>query len=159
MPKRKNHTAHNQTHKQHRNGIHKPKHTVRAPRRAASERKNHREKIIFFFFSHDFLSRVQPFISYKGVNAKFLKNLRFAKAADPSHPLNKNLPAHLAAKRDAVKKSREAKKAAAIKSFLAKKEKASASKKPAAAAAAKPAAKAAAKPAAAAAPKKAEGKK
>ncbi len=44
MPKRKNHTAHNQTHKQHRNGIHKPKHTVRALRRAARERKKCIEK-------------------------------------------------------------------------------------------------------------------
>lgn len=30
---------------------------------------------------------LQPHISHKGVNGKFIKNLRFAVANDPNHPV------------------------------------------------------------------------
>jgi hypothetical protein len=41
------------------------------------------------------------------VNGKFIKNLRFAVANDPNHPLNKNLPKYLADKKAALKAKRE----------------------------------------------------
>ncbi|WP_411017616.1 eL29 family ribosomal protein [Salmonella sp. s51090] len=54
MAKSKNHTSHNQSKKNHRNGIKRPK--------------------------------TQRYPSLKGVDPKFLKNLRFAKKHNIRHP-------------------------------------------------------------------------
>ena len=81
MAKSKNHTAHNQSRKDHRNGLRKP--SIKRHMSMKGEGLKFKFKIILFL------------LLFPGCDPKFLKNMKFAK----KHNLNKHQIEKRAAKK------------------------------------------------------------